>query len=116
MQELRLKRYAVGTGLNVDTAEDQKSPKTKFFTDWMYQNFPKSIKDRQDEHDFLVASNSNWTLVRLPLISLTEERGKVKIGVLDCEGDYINAGDLSDFLISQLTDMTFYQQAPFLFN
>ncbi len=116
MQEFGLKRYVVATGLNVNTVQDQKSPKTQFATDWMYQNFPKSTKDRQDEYELLVASQCDWTLVRLPVITLTEERMVVKTRLNDCEGDHINAGDLADFLISQLTDTTFYKEAPFLFN
>lgn len=116
MSELDLKRYIVVTGLNVDTPFDKKSPKTKFATDWMYTNFPKSTKDRQDEYDVLVESNSDWTLVRLPLIELTDKRMETKASLEDCFGDKIGATDLADFLIKQIDDTTFIRKSPFIAN
>jgi len=116
MTEFNIKRYVVVTGLNVDTSLDKKSPKTKFATDWMYTNFPKSTKDRQDEYDILVQSNSEWTLVRLPLIIMTDERLETKTSLEDCLGDKISATNLADFLIEQMSSTSFNKKAPFLFN
>ncbi len=116
MKEVGLKRYVLLTGLNVNTPFDKKSQKTKYATDWMYTNFPKSTKDRQDEYDLLVKSNLDWTLVRLPLIELTDERRQIEASIDDCRGDGIGATDLANFLISQINDKSYIQKAPFLFN
>jgi len=116
MNELGLKRYIVITGLNVDTPFDKKSPKTKFATDWMYTNYPQSTKDRQDEYDLLVESNLDWTLVRLPMIELSDERKETKTSLEDCSGDNISATDLANFLIEQIDDKSFAAKAPFFFN
>jgi len=116
MNKFDIKRYVVVTGLNVDTPLDKKSPKTKFATDWMYTNFPKSTKDRQDEYDLLVESQLDWTLVRLPLIIMTDERLETKISLEDSVGDKISATDLADFLINQIGDTSFIRKAPFIAN
>lgn len=116
MTEFDIKRYIVVTGLHVDTPFDKKSPKTKFATDWMYANFPKSTKDRQDEYDVLVDSNSEWTLIRLPLIVMTDERLETKISLEDCLGDKISATDLAVFMIDQIDDTSFIRKAPFIAN
>ncbi|MGB5555002.1 MAG: NAD(P)H-binding protein, partial [Flavobacteriaceae bacterium] len=116
MQENDLKRYIVVTGLNVDTPKDNKAPKVKFATDWMYQNYPKTTTDRQDEYELLVKSKADWTLVRVPMIKLTDESKEIKISLEDCLGDEISATDLADFLIEQINDHTYCREAPFIAN
>jgi len=116
MTEFDIKRYIVVAGLNVDTPFDKKSPKTKFATDWMYTNYPKSTLDRQREYDLLVESELDWTLVRLPMIELTSEQKETSTSLEDCLGDNISATDLANFLIEQIDDKSFVGKAPFLFN
>lgn len=116
MEACNIRRYIVITGLNVDTPFDQKSPKTKFATDWMKTNYPLTTTDKQLEYNVLVNSDLDWTLVRLPLIEQTEEKRGVLVSLEDCLGDKISATDLAIFLIEQLTDRTYVRQAPFLSN
>lgn len=114
MNECNVSRYIVVTGLNVDTAFDQKSPKTKFATDWMYANYPKTTSDKQTEYNILLDSHVDWTLVRLPLIEQTDVSGDIAISLEDCPGDKISATDLAIFLIAQLSDSTYIKQSPFI--
>lgn len=116
MEAWNVRRYMVITGLNVDTPFDQKSPKTKFATDWMKTNYPLTTADKQLEYNILTNSDLDWTLVRLPLIEQTEEKRGVLVSVEDCLGDKISATDLAIFLIEQLTDRTYVRKAPFLAN
>jgi putative NADH-flavin reductase len=116
MNSLNIKRYIVTTGLNVDTPLDKKSTKTAFATEWMKNTFPLSTADKQLEYKILSTSNVDWTLVRLPLIELTEERNPVTSNLEDCQGDKISAIDLANFLIEQLTSETFIRKAPFIYN
>src|SRR5579863_8628073 len=46
MNECNIQRYILTTGLNVDTSFDQKSPKTKFATEWMKTNYPETTFDK----------------------------------------------------------------------
>jgi putative NADH-flavin reductase len=116
MEVGKIPRYIVITGLNVDTPSDQKSPKTKFATDWMKTNYPLTTSDKQLEYEILTKSDIDWTLVRLPLIEQTDERRKIKVSLEDCPGDKISTTDLAGFLIEQLTDKTYLKQSPFLAN
>ncbi|KFE96889.1 NAD(P)-dependent oxidoreductase [Chryseobacterium luteum] len=111
-----IKRYISITGLNVDTPFDHKSDRVKAATDWMYQNYPKITKDKQDEYEILVNSNLDWTLVRLPLIIPTSEHFETEANLEDCIGEKISAADLSEFLVSQIDDRTYIKQSPFLYN
>ncbi|HXB10979.1 MAG TPA: NAD(P)H-binding protein [Bacteroidia bacterium] len=116
MAETGIKRYIVTTGLNIDTPFDEKSPKTKFATEWMKTNYPETTNDKQVEYSILFESNADWTLVRLPLIELTDNRQKIAVSLKDCPGDKISATDLAHFLLEQLTDTDYLCKAPFIAN
>jgi len=111
-----IKRYIVIAGLNVDTPYDQKSLRVKQATDWMYNNYPKTTKDRQVEYEILTKTNLDWTLVRLPLIIQTTESFEIETSLEDCKGESISATNLAEFLISQIDDTSYNKQSPFLYN
>lgn len=111
-----VKRYIVTTGLSVNTPEDDKNDKVKMATDWMYTNYPETTKDKQEEYRLLTESNLDWTLVRLPLISLTEERFPTETNLTDCKGENIGAADLAEFLTSQIEGKDFIRKSPFLYR
>jgi len=116
MQDLGIKRYILTTGLNVDTPFDRKGPVTQAGTDWMKKNYPATTTDKQSEYEMLAASNIDWTLVRLPLIGLTEDSSDMAVSLEDCPGNGIHGLDLARFLIRQIDDRQYLRQAPFLAN
>jgi putative NADH-flavin reductase len=116
MKACKIKRYILTTGLNVDAPSDKKGFKTALATQWMKENYPLTTADKQKERDILSESGIDWTLVRLPLIELTDEKGDIKVSLEDCPGDKISATDLADFLIGQLEDRTYVRSAPFIAN
>lgn len=116
MNECHVRRYIALTGLNVDAPFDKKCLKTKAATDWMYANYPKSTADRQLEYRLLSESIIDWTLVRLPLIELTDRIYKTKISIEDCPGEKVSSSDLAKFLIAQVTDNSYIKKAPFIAN
>jgi len=116
MNEYQIKRYIVITGLNVDTIFDKKSTKTTFATEWMKTNYPETTADKQTELNILLKSAIDWTLIRLPLIELTDKKSEIKASLEDCPGDKIGAGNLADFLIEQLTDNKYLKKSPFIAN
>lgn len=116
MNALGIQRYIAIAGLNVDTPFDQKSAQTQFGTQWMYEHYPETTADRQAEYELLAASNTDWTMVRLPLIGQTDDTGEIAISLQDCPGGNISATDLALFLIKQLDSAEFIKQAPFIAN
>ncbi|WP_116787108.1 NAD(P)-dependent oxidoreductase [Flavobacterium psychrotrophum] len=113
---LGINRYIVTTGLNVSTPDDDKTAGTQMATDWMYTNYPISTHDKQEEYELLINSNLNFTMVRLPLIELTDDLADVSINLKDCPGNAISATTLASFLVSQLNDTSYHRKAPFVFN
>ncbi len=114
MQHFKVQRYIVTTGLNVNTPQDQKGPKSTFATNWMYENFPVSTTNKQLEYDLLAKSKLDWTLVRLPQIELVDEKPAIAKSLEDCPGDKISARSLAFFLIGQLNDREFVKKSPFI--
>lgn len=109
-------RYIVTTGLSVNTPSDHKNEKVKMATGWMYQNYPETTADKQKEYKLLLESHLDWTLVRLPLIHLTEESFPTETNPTDCKGESISATDLADFLVSQIENSEYIRKSPFLYN
>jgi len=116
MRAFNIKRYILTTGLNVDTPLDKKGPLTQAGTNWMREHYPATTADKQLEFEVLAASDVDWTLVRLPLIGLTEKTETIAASLEDCPGTGIHGIDLARFLISQIEDRNYVKQAPFLAN
>ncbi|MFD2584557.1 NAD(P)-dependent oxidoreductase [Pedobacter vanadiisoli] len=116
METMGLKRYIVITGLNVNTPLDHKDEKTRLATQWMYDHFPVSTANKQEEYDILAQSDLEWTLIRLPLIIQTDEQTPIGMSLINCTGDQINAANLAQFVIEQLAEEAFIKQAPFIWN
>ncbi len=109
-------RYIVVTGVNVNCPMDRKDEKVLFATKWMYENYPEITEDRQVEYECLAKSGLDWTLVRLPLIVLTNKRSLIVVNLENCTGENISSTDLAEFLMAQLSETTYIRQCPFLSN
>ncbi|MDR6457748.1 putative NADH-flavin reductase [Chryseobacterium vietnamense] len=116
MNQHGITRYIVTTGLSVTTLSDHKNERVEMATEWMYQNYPETTTDKQKEYELLLESNLDWTLVRLPLIHLTDENFPTETSLADCKGEGISAADLAAFLASQIEDSEFIRKSPFLYN
>ncbi|OCA78735.1 epimerase [Chryseobacterium contaminans] len=116
MNDYGIKRYIVTTGLSVNTEVDCKNNHVKMATEWMYQNYPETTSDKQKEYELLSESSLDWTLVRLPLISLTDQSFAAETSLIDCKGENISATDLAEFLVSQIEDAAYIKKSPFLYN
>jgi len=114
MNSLNIRRYIVTTGVSVDTPLDKKGAYASAATAWMKTNYPETTMDKQREWEMLFDSGLDWTLVRLPLIELTEKNTQMQISLSDCPGEKISAGTLAGFLIGQLEDKTYFRQSPFI--
>jgi hypothetical protein len=100
----------------VDAIGDTKGPEILFATQWMLDNYPETSLDKQKEYALLTASDLDWTMVRLPLITLTHERPKININLHNCTGNAVGATSLADFLVDQLSDDRLIGKCPFVAN
>lgn len=113
MEQYGIQRYVLTTGLSVDVPGDTKEVAVLQATEWMKQHYPATTFDKQKEYEMLAASGIQWTLVRLPLINLTDESGPLQTALHHCPWSQVSAQALAQFLREQLSSPTFYKKAPF---
>lgn len=116
MEKNSISRFVGLTGLNVDTLQDIKTGYTASATEWMYANYPKTTADKQVEWEMLHASDVDWTLLRLPLLDLTEEKPAINSSLTDCPGQRISAASLASYIVNYLANPGWIRQAPFIAN
>lgn len=116
MKHYGIQRYIVTTGLSVDVPGDEKEPAVQQATDWMKRHYPETTIDKQKEYEVLAASGVLWTLVRLPLIDLTDDPGQLQTDLHHCPWPRVSASGLAQFLVRQLKDDSYHQKAPFAGN
>lgn len=116
MQECDIKRYIMITGLNVNTPYDNKGEKSKMATGWMLTHYPDTTRDKQLEYEILAQSETDWTMIRLPMIEQTDIETTISISIEDCPGDTISTTSLAKFVISQIDNKEYCRRAPFIAN
>jgi putative NADH-flavin reductase len=64
------------------------------------------------------ASDLDWTIVRLTLLNDNPKSGKVRVGYLGRGevGTWISRADIADFMLKQVKDTKYLQQAPVISN
>jgi putative NADH-flavin reductase len=116
MSSYGVARYILVAGININTPFDNKGPETIIATNYMKTNFPIIQEDRQKAYTLLVHSDINWTLVRVPFIDFKSSTGHMSVNLDDCLGNKIDAGNIATFLIKQLSEYTYFNKAPFIYN
>jgi putative NADH-flavin reductase len=116
MQSLNISRFIEVAGLGIDTPEDKKGLLTRILVTIMRWFASTVIDDRQKGYELLKNSNIQWTIVRCPMIKLTDLTRKIKTSLTDSPGNQIGATDLACFLIDQLSNEMFIRKAPFIAN
>ena len=114
MNQIGIKRYIEIAGLAIETPEDRKGFRTRLIVKIIRTFFRNVVDDRQKVFGMLSAGKLNWTIVRCPMIELTDSQRKLKISMEDSPGNKISAADLAVFLVSELTDEQFYKKCPFV--
>ena len=110
-----INRYIVVSSL-LYTGTEQLDGYTQQAAAYMDQHFPANMADRRAEFQSLVASELDWTYVRVPYIVQEPSRGNIAIDLNHLPGQQISATDLGRFLASQLTDPQYIRKAIFVAN
>lgn len=114
MHELNITRYIEVAGLAIDAPDDRKGFQTRMIVKILKWFFPQVINDRQRGYMLLAATDLNWTIVRCPMIELTDSTREIKTSLSDSPGRKVSASDLAEFLVSQLTDEQYIKKCPFI--
>jgi putative NADH-flavin reductase len=76
---------------------------------------PKILNDAIAHYKVLADSGLRWTIVRGPRLTNDPSKGEYRVGWVGVNASTkISRGDLSDFLLTQVTDESFVKQMPFV--
>ena len=63
------------------------------------------------------ASDCDWTIVRVSMLTDKPKTGRFKVGYVNKEmGMRISRADLAEFMLGQVLETNYYQQAPAISN
>ncbi len=116
MSGMNIHRFIEIAGLGIDAPGDNKGIITRSLVAMMKWFASAVIADRQKDYELVKNSHARWTIVRCPMIKLTDVSGKVKTSLSDSPGIRISATDLARFLVDQLRSEEFIRKAPFIAN
>ena len=68
--------------------------------------------------NFIRLSDLDWTILRLTLLNDKPKSGKIRVGYLGRGevGTWISRADVADFMLKQVKDTQYLQQAPAITN
>ncbi len=63
------------------------------------------------------ASDYDWTIVRVSVLTNASKTGRVKVGyVNEAMGTHLARADMAEFMLKQVQDTTYLRQAPAISN
>jgi putative NADH-flavin reductase len=117
MQTHGVKRLIISAGAGVGDPND--APKLfdrlivralKIASKHVYEDMVKTVV-------IVKASDRDWTIVRVPMLTDGEQTGRVKVGFVGKgTGARITRADMADFMLKQLKDDTYLKRAPVVSN
>ncbi|HZQ05075.1 MAG TPA: SDR family oxidoreductase [Anaerolineae bacterium] len=117
MKKHGVRRLVVSTGAGVGDPNDEP----KLFHHLM--NFALALvsrnvyEDMKRTVDVVRASELDWTIVRVPMLTDDQKIGRVQVGYVGKGmGPRITRADMADFILKQVSDRQFVRQAPAISN
>jgi putative NADH-flavin reductase len=113
MDKYGIKRYIHIGGAGHSGGENEKWTMGRRLLRFFLALFSKQILVAKHlEWEVLKTSDLNWTLVRPPKITNEEASGNISANEYRLESLKVNVGDLSDFILEQITSKNWIRRAP----
>jgi putative NADH-flavin reductase len=117
MQAYGVRRLVVSSGAGVSDPNDAPGLVDHLIGVLLKLTSRHVLEDMRRTVDLVRASDRDWTVVRVPMLTNDPKTGKVKVGYLGKGiGTRISRSDMADFMLQQATDKTYVCQAPAISN
>ena len=120
MREHGIRRYVLLSGAAVTAPEDRKTLGDKL-ADFFVRTMERGgVQDKQREYELLVASEVDWTAVRIPRLVGGEPTGALRASLVRPVARMVRRRDVVRFLLDQigqlgqLGDDRYLRRAPFV--
>lgn len=112
-----VKRVIVAAGAGVGDARDEPRLIDKAIVGILKRAARQAYEDMNATAAAVKASDRDWTLARIPMLTDQAASGKTRVGYLGKGvGNRLSRADLAAFLLGQVTDKTYLRAAPVVSN
>ena len=117
MKKRGVRRFVLSSTPSARDPDDAPDLKFKFAVRLIRMLAPGAYQDIVQTAQVVRASDCDWTLVRVSMLSDGAKTGVVKVGyVSQAMGMSLTRADLADFMLKQVQDPKYVRQAPALSN
>jgi nucleoside-diphosphate-sugar epimerase len=111
-----VRRIVISAGAGVREPQDRPKPLDIIISFLLGILSKNVVADMQATVREVEASDRDWTVVRVPMLTDQPAQQNLKIGYVGDIGPRLSRVDMASFLVKQLTDKTFLRQAPVISN
>jgi putative NADH-flavin reductase len=113
MKALGVRRLVVTLGAGVRDPADSPPLFDRLILGMLKLSARYVLEDMLRVDEKVRRSNTDWTIVRVPMLTSDPPTGKVRVGMLgQGVGPRLGRADLAGFLLGQLNDETYLHKAP----
>jgi nucleoside-diphosphate-sugar epimerase len=117
MQKLEVRRLIVSSTPSACDPNDSPDIRFRLAVGAIRRLAPRAYEDIVSTAEVVRASDRDWTLVRVSMLSDGPKTGLVKAGPVNRDmGMRLTRADLAEFLLQQVQDTTYLHQAPAIGN
>ncbi len=118
MKKQGVRRLIVTSTLSAKDSKDKPDFRTKVMVNLVKTTMHMAYEDIVNVAETVRASDLEWTIVRLALLTNKPKSGKVKVGYVGTGkvGTKISRADIADFMLKQIEDTKYLREAPAISN
>lgn len=118
MKKQGVRRLIISSTLSAKDPNDKRTLRVKFSVNLVKLTMHAAYEDIVSVAETIRNSDLDWTIVRLNLLNNKPKSGKVKVGYVGSGelGTWISRADIADFMLNQIQDTKYVQQAPAISN
>ena len=116
MQTNNVRRIIMSAGAGVRQPGD-KPKSMDYLMGLLLRVFAKNVlSDMQEAVREVQASDRDWTIVRVPMLTDQPSQATLKVGLVGDIRSRLSRTDLAAFMVKQLTESTYIRKAPAISN
>jgi putative NADH-flavin reductase len=116
MQKHAVRRIILSAGAGIREPQDRPKLVDRFFGTLLNVIAKNVVADMQQAVKKTKASNLDWTVVRVPMLTEAPAQDALKIGHVGDIRPSITRADMAAFMLGQLTDKTYLRKLPAISN
>ena len=116
MQKQNIQRVIISAGAGIREPEDKLKLIDRFFGLLLRVLSKNAVADMEHTVQKVKASNLNWTVVRVPMLTDEPAKEKLKVGYLGDISYRITRADMASFMLKQTDDTQYLHRAPAISN